>query len=199
MLHYGGSPKTRDFAFPTALASRQRQDMNSEQSFALRQLFYGQTNAPGAADFEGARKEVKTVATGSGVLSESEQRCLLARMSASGTPPDMIQSVMSWNERAESAAEMLARVGARASQRWQTEAWILYEALSVAEATAIALELTLAWHDSARGITRISGGHPPDLPAQGRKRLRCGLRAVPGPPLLQHRHRHPSGREHDAG
>jgi len=34
---------------------------------------------------------------------------------------------MSWNERVESAAEMLARVGARASQRGQTEARFLYE------------------------------------------------------------------------
>jgi hypothetical protein len=61
--------------------------MNSEQIFALRQVFYGQTDVPGKADFEGAWKAVKTVAAGSGVLSESEHRCLLARMSAIGTPP----------------------------------------------------------------------------------------------------------------
>jgi len=61
--------------------------MNSEQIFALRQVFYGQTDVPGKADFEGAWKAAKTVAEGSGVLGESEHRCLLARMSAIGTPP----------------------------------------------------------------------------------------------------------------
>lgn len=105
--------------------------MKREQVSALHHLFYGHDNVPGKKDFENAWKAVKAVAAGGGVLSEPERQCLLGRMSAIGTPSDVVDQVMAWDERSQRPEVLLAHVGPR-ERRVLTGPWILYEGLSVA-------------------------------------------------------------------
>jgi len=113
--------------------------MNREQISALRLHFFGHTDAPGRKDIEDAWKAVKAVAAAARPLGEPERLSLLARMSSIGTPTEVVEHVMSWNERAERAKALLARIAGSARVghgddvvRWRTEAWIIYAALAVA-------------------------------------------------------------------
>ena len=106
--------------------------MKREQVSALQHLFYGHGNVPAKKDFECAWKAVKAVAAGRKRLSAPKLQCLLGRMSAAGTPPEVVDHVMAWDERSERPAALLAHLSGPAEGRLLTGAWILYEGLSVA-------------------------------------------------------------------
>lgn len=102
--------------------------MTREQISALQHLFYGRDDVPGRRDLESGWKAAKAIAARGRGLTEGERQCLFARMSAAGTPAEVIEEVMRADDRA--ALEGLAA----GELPWQTAAWILYEALSVAMA-----------------------------------------------------------------
>jgi len=108
--------------------------MKREQISALQHLFYGHASVPVRKDFENAWKAVRTIAAGGGRLTSSRREWLLARMTAIGTPADVVSDVMAWDERGEPLAALFSRVAVPAEVRWSTGAWIVYEGLSVAMA-----------------------------------------------------------------
>jgi hypothetical protein len=105
-----------------------------EQLSALQQLFYGHPEVPGRRDLENAWKAVKTIAAAHGPLTDNKHLFLLARMSAMGAPSEVVDTVMGWDARADHADALLGRIEVAGGVRWRTEAWIIYEGLSVAMA-----------------------------------------------------------------
>lgn len=104
---------------------------------ALQLLWYGHTNIPQKADFELAWKAVKAVAAADGKLSEPERLSLLGKMCAIGTPLDVVETVMKWDEHSEKPAALLAKVGVPEAVRAGTGAWIVYEAMTVSFADGV--------------------------------------------------------------
>ena len=125
--------------------------MKRQQVSALHHLTYGQRIVPGREDFESAWKAVKALATGRGALTNAQKLCLLGRMSAIGTPPDVMDEVMAWNERSHRPATLLARVRVRPGSRWGTAPWMIYEGLSVAMAES---DLPLTDMDEVRAVAK---------------------------------------------
>lgn len=106
--------------------------MKSEYIGAVQHVWYGHTNVPHDSDFEFAWKAVKAIVAGDGVISEAERLHLVGKMCAILTPQDVVERVMSWDERSEAPAALLAQVGVPPQIRRATGAWIVYEGLSAA-------------------------------------------------------------------
>lgn len=106
--------------------------MKREQIAALHRFFYGHAEAPTKRDLEQAWRAAKAIAAGGGALSPSRRQYLLARMSALGTPPEVVEDVMAWSERPERPEAITVHLGATSEMRWGTWAWIVYEGLCVA-------------------------------------------------------------------
>jgi hypothetical protein len=106
--------------------------MTSEHHQAVQHLWYGDARVPAPGELEVAWKAVKAIAAGDRVLSEPERLCLVGRMSALGTPPEVMAGVLAWNEQSMKAADLFAQVPVPSEARRPTGAWIVYNGLSVA-------------------------------------------------------------------
>jgi hypothetical protein len=106
-------------------------EMKSENVAAVQYLWYGHKNVPKKSDFEFSWKAIKTIAALDGRLSEPERLCLLGKMCAILTPPDVVDLVMQFDEQSETPEQLLARIDVPQEVRAGTGAWIIYEGLSV--------------------------------------------------------------------
>jgi hypothetical protein len=105
--------------------------MRPEYIGAVQYLWYGHQNVPKTSDFEFSWKAIKAIASADRDLNPEEQRILLGKMLAILTPPEVVETVMRFDARAESPHELLARVDVPSEVRAGTGAWVVYEALSV--------------------------------------------------------------------
>jgi hypothetical protein len=121
---------------------------------AVRRLWYGHGYVPSKSDLEFCWKAVKAVAAGDGLLSEPERLHLLGRMCSILTPPDVIEEVMRYDERSESAQGLLARIRVPDEMRPGTGVWIVYEGVSVAISDG---ELAAAELNSVRRFAAAMG------------------------------------------
>lgn len=100
--------------------------MKREHVAALQQFLYGHAPAADRHDLEAAWKAVKVMA-GTGGLNDARELHLVARMCEAGAPAEVIDAVLaSEAKRAYAALDRVVELG------WQTAAWIVYEALTVA-------------------------------------------------------------------
>lgn len=109
-------------------------ELSQEGVAALQHLWYGHENVPSRSDFEHAWKAVKVVAGSDGPISPQERLFLLGKMAAIGTPADVIDTVMAFEEQSLTCEALLARIQVPAEVRLGVGAWIVYEGLSVAMA-----------------------------------------------------------------
>lgn len=109
-------------------------EMPNDQVAALQHLWYGHRNVPSQTDFENAWKAVKVVAGADGPMSDDERLYLLAKMAAIGTPRDVIETVMGFDEQSTTCEALLGKIQVPTEVRPGVGAWIVYEGLSVAMA-----------------------------------------------------------------
>ncbi len=107
-------------------------ELSHEQVAALQQLWYGHQNVPKRSDFEHAWKAIKAVGTGDGQLTDTERLHLLGKMCAIGTPPDIVDVVMAFDEHSASPESLVAGIDVPDEVRAGTGAWVVYEGISLA-------------------------------------------------------------------
>jgi hypothetical protein len=132
-------------------------DMGVDQIAALQHLWYGHQNVPSRSDFEHAWKAVKVVAGSNGQVSDEERLYLLGKMSAIGTPADVVQMVMDFDEQSTTCEALLGGINVPAEVRPGVGAWIVYEGLSTAMADG---ELADAERDGIGRIAATMGVEP---------------------------------------
>lgn len=99
---------------------------------AVQQLWYGHDNKLNLSDFEYAWKAIKTIAGSDGSISSREGGDLFERMSAMMTPPDVITTVLEWDEDEADPVALINEIDFAEDERARVGAWIIYEALTVA-------------------------------------------------------------------
>ena len=109
-------------------------DQDAGYAGAVQHLWYGHQNAPNSSDYEHAWKAIKAVAACDGQLSEAERLYLVGKMSAIATPPDVVRSVLAFDEGSSAVSALLDGIQVPAEYRPGVGAWVVYEALSVAMA-----------------------------------------------------------------
>jgi len=109
-------------------------ELTAEKVGALQHLWYGHQNVPRHDDFLYAWRAIKSVGACDGQLSDAERIYLLGKMCAIGTPTDVVEAVMSFDEHAGTPAELIAGIDVPDEVRAGTGAWIVYEGLSLAMA-----------------------------------------------------------------
>jgi hypothetical protein len=107
-------------------------ELPRESVAALQHLWYGHQNVPERSDFEHAWKAVKSVGACDGNLTEAERLHLLGKMSAIGTPSDVVEMVMAFDEHSGTPEELVAGIEVPDAIRPGVGAWIVYEGLSLA-------------------------------------------------------------------
>ena len=107
-------------------------ELPREYVAALQQLWYGHPNVPRKEDFEHAWKAVKSVGACDGNLSDTERLHLLGKMCAIGTPADVVEMVMAFDEHSGTPEELVRGIDVPDEVRPGTGAWIVYEGLSLA-------------------------------------------------------------------
>ena len=107
-------------------------ELPTEYVAALQQLWYGHQNVPRRSDFEHAWKAVKSVGACDGSLSENERLYLLGKMCAIGTPSDIIDQIMAFDEHSGTPESLVAGIDVPEAVRPGVGAWIVYEGLSLA-------------------------------------------------------------------
>jgi hypothetical protein len=109
-------------------------DLKPEYVGAIQHLWYGHQNVPRKSDFEYAWKAIKVAAAADGELTDTERLHLLGKMCAIGTPPDVVEMVLSFDETSTTCEALLYRIDVPPEVRPGTGAWVVYEGLSVAMA-----------------------------------------------------------------
>ena len=104
----------------------------TEYVAALQIFWYGHQNVPRRSDFENAWKAVKSVGACDGQLSDAERLYLLAKMCAIGTPPDVVEAIVAFDEHSGAPEELVGGIDVPAEVRRGVGAWIVYEGLSLA-------------------------------------------------------------------
>jgi tellurite resistance protein len=129
-------------------------EMSVEQVAALQHLWYGHQNVPRKTDFEHAWKAVKVVAGSNGQVSDEERLYLVGKMAAIGTPSDVVQMVMDFDEQSTTCEALLGGIDVPTEVRPGVGAWIVYEGLSVAMADG---DLAEAERDGIRRVAETMG------------------------------------------
>lgn len=109
-------------------------ELKPEYVGAIQHLWYGHQNVPRSSDFEYAWKAIKVAAASDGQLTERERLHLLGKMCAIGTPADVVEKVLEFDETSTTCEALLYRIDVPPEVRPGTGAWVVYEGLSVAMA-----------------------------------------------------------------
>lgn len=107
-------------------------ELPREYVAALQQLWYGHQNVPRRTDFEHAWKAIKSVGAADGGLSDDERMHLLGKMCAIGTPTDVVETVMEFDEHSATAEALVSGIEVPDEVRAGMAAWIVYEGLALA-------------------------------------------------------------------
>src|SRR5580704_10964578 len=105
--------------------------LESDPVAATLHLWYGRHESRRPSELELCWKAAKAIAASDGVLSEEERLALIGKMVATGTPPAVVDAVMSWDaEGDEGIADLLADLDVPGGPRLELGLWIVYEGLS---------------------------------------------------------------------
>jgi len=107
-------------------------ELTREQVAALQHLWYGHQNVPRRSDFVHAWRAVKSVGACDGQLTDAERLYLLGKMCAIGTPTDVVDEIMAFDEHSGTPEELVAGIDVPEAVRPGVGAWICYEGLSLA-------------------------------------------------------------------
>ena len=132
-------------------------DLGPEYAGAVQHFWYGHQHAPSRSDYEHAWRQVKAIAAADGRLTDDERLYLLGRMCAIGTPTDIVDGVMAYDESAGRGQAAVDGINVPAEMRPGVGAWLVYEALSVAMSDGDLAEREL---EAVRGAANAMGVAP---------------------------------------
>ena len=93
-------------------------ELTREQVAALQHLWYGHENVPRRSDFVHAWRAVKSVGACDGQLTDTELLYLLGKMCAIGTPSDVVDEIMAFDEHSGTPEELVAGIDVPEAVRW---------------------------------------------------------------------------------